>query len=386
MGVIESSPDLQRLLADGYSIAMKDNLLVMEFVPYVDADQNIRYGVLVDDSLSLDGEKTVRPGTHVIKFTGSYPCNEHGQPLEALRHTDQKADLGSIEVQHSFSNKPDDGYADYYHKFSRYAEILSAPAQAIDPAVTPRGRKALVSEEGGQFYYPDTASGRAGINLVSRKLRNYAIGIIGLGGTGSYILDFVAKTHVDSIHLFDGDVFLSHNAFRCPGAFSGKEISDAGFKVQCHAAVYGKLRRNIYVCPEFINARNKARLDELSFVFICVDDGAARKLIIEHLLAKEIPFIDVGMGVSAANDMLDGLLRVTVGSDEVLSNGRIPYENLKEKDEYQTNIQVVELNALNAVLAVIRWKKSLKFYSDGSGEGHATYTVDLNRILNEDRA
>lgn len=41
-----------------------------------------------------------------------------------------------------------------------------------------------------------------------------------LGGTGSYALDLVAKTHVVEIHLFDADLLRPHNAFRFPGAIS----------------------------------------------------------------------------------------------------------------------------------------------------------------------
>ena len=48
--------------------------------------------------------------------------------------------------------------------------------------------------------------------------------ILGLGGTGSYILDLVAKTPVKEIHLYDGDTFYQHNAFRSPGAPSSDEL------------------------------------------------------------------------------------------------------------------------------------------------------------------
>ena len=51
-----------------------------------------------------------------------------------------------------------------------------------------------------------------------------AVAIAGPGGTGSYVLDLVAKTPVRDIHLFDGDSFMSHNAFRAPGAASLEEL------------------------------------------------------------------------------------------------------------------------------------------------------------------
>ncbi|MGY2747872.1 hypothetical protein ACVWZ8_005054 [Arthrobacter sp. UYCu723] len=44
-----------------------------------------------------------------------------------------------------------------------------------------------------------------------------AFGQVGFG-TGSYILDQIAKTWVDRIILVDGDEFENHNAFRAPGA------------------------------------------------------------------------------------------------------------------------------------------------------------------------
>lgn len=51
---------------------------------------------------------------------------------------------------------------------------------------------------------------------------------------------------------------------------------------------------------------------------------------------------------------------------------------------YSHNIQIAELNALNAALAVIRWKKWCGFYLDLEGEHHSIYTLDGNNIINED--
>lgn len=64
------------------------------------------------------------------------------------------------------------------------------------------------------FQYIDTNSSRANIEMINMKLERQKIAIIGLGGTGAYILDMVAKTPVKEIHLFDGDSFDQHNAFR----------------------------------------------------------------------------------------------------------------------------------------------------------------------------
>jgi ThiF family len=50
------------------------------------------------------------------------------------------------------------------------------------------------------------------------KLRLSRVVIVGLGGSGSHILDLIAKTRVRQIDLYDGDHFRRHNAFRSPGA------------------------------------------------------------------------------------------------------------------------------------------------------------------------
>lgn len=53
-------------------------------------------------------------------------------------------------------------------------------------------------------------------------------------------------------------------------------------------------------------------------------------------------------------------------------------------DPYATNVQVVELNALNAAMAVARWKRLLGFYVDLSGEHFSTYDVGGNHVINEE--
>ena len=57
-----------------------------------------------------------------------------------------------------------------------------------------------------------------------------------------------------------------------------------------------------------------------------------------------------------------------------------------EEDVYSSNIQVADLNALNAAMAVIKWKKIRGFYRDFEREHHSTYTTDGNMLLNSDVA
>jgi hypothetical protein len=55
-----------------------------------------------------------------------------------------------------------------------------------------------------------------------------------------------------------------------------------------------------------------------------------------------------------------------------------------DDDEYSSNIQIAELNSLNAANAVIKWKKHLGFYHDHVLENNSVYTINANMLTDED--
>jgi hypothetical protein len=388
--LISRNPDLQRLRDDGYDVGVRANHLVLNNVPYVTAQREIKRGKLVSE-LTMAGDRTTRPKTHVIMFAGEYPCDRNGAPIEKIRHGTARQVLSEgMVVDHSFSNKPEAGYQDYYDKMSRYAIIISGPAESLDPSMTPRTYPVIVPEEDESvFQYFDTASSRAGITAVSAKLAGHKIAIIGVGGTGSYILDQAAKTPAGEIHLFDGDTYLTHNAFRSPGATSVEDLRQAYNKAAYFAAQYSRMHRHIIPHPYYLDATNVDELRGMSFVFLALDKGTLKRLIIEKLEECGIPFIDVGMGVNLVEGALLGVLRVTTSTaakrDHVREKQRIPFTDGDGNNEYDQNIQIADLNALNATLAVIKWKKHCGFYHDLEHEHFTTYTIDGGTITNEDQ-
>ncbi|MEU3550839.1 DUF6791 domain-containing protein [Streptomyces longwoodensis] len=162
------SPDLRRLLDEGYEIEVRSGLLMMRHVPYVDAQRRVRYGVLVAE-LSLAGDATVVPGTHVVMFSGDEPCDHLGRPLEALINSrGRQTPAPGVEVDFAFSSKPASGYPDYYAKMTTYAAILASQAQQLDPDATAMTFPVLDDPAADSvFRYMDTASSRAGIGTIS---------------------------------------------------------------------------------------------------------------------------------------------------------------------------------------------------------------------------
>jgi hypothetical protein len=387
--LINRSPDLSKLREEGYEVEVKSSYLIVGSVPYLDSKGMVREGSLVSE-LTLAGDKTAKPSTHVVYFAGDYPCQTDGSPIVQIGHSTSDQTLAEgITVNHSFSSRPNDGYVDYHHKMSTYAAIVSAPAQSVDPGVTARTFRPVESgKDGDVFNYVDTFSSKAGIAAVSAKLRGYRIAIVGLGGTGAYILDFLAKTPVAQIHLFDGDDFLQHNAFRAPGAASVEELASRPLKARFWAETYSRMRRGIIAHNDYISADNLDQLRDFTFVFLCIDKGSAKEPIIAKLEEWETAFIDVGMGVELVDGSLTGVLRVTTSTinarEHVRDKGRIDFSDGGDDDAYDQNIQIAELNALNAALAVVKWKKLCGFYHDLQNENHSTWTIETNVMASSD--
>jgi hypothetical protein len=243
--LISHSPDLQRLWDEGYDIEIRGGHLLVKNVPYVNSRKEVAYGTLVS-VLTQAGGVTVAPADHVSKFIGDYPCYADGTELHKIKHSSQPETLDrGLVVQQSFSAKPTTGgYTDYYHKMTTYAEMFCAQAQHLDPNVMARPCRFIEpNPEDDVFHYQDTASSRAGIMAVSRKLEVAKLAIVGLGGTGAYVLDLVAKTPAGQIHLYDGDRHLQHNAFRAPGAPSIDELRRVPQKVAHFQAIYSRMPR-----------------------------------------------------------------------------------------------------------------------------------------------
>lgn len=389
--LINHSPDLKRLRDEGYDIEIQSGHLLVKQVPYVNSSKEIRFGILVSE-LNLAGDVTTKPNPHTVYFVGDYPCNNDGSEIKQIKNESQQREIiPGLIIHHRFSNKPLRGcYDDFFEKMTTYTNILCGPAQSIDPEVTARTFPVIeAKEDESVFKYIDTASSRAGISTISKKLELGAVGIVGLGGTGSYVLDLVAKTPVKEIRLFDGDKFSQHNAFRSPGAPTIDELKKETKKVAYFQEIYSKMRRNIVAYDGNLDASNTDQLVGIDFVFLCLDSGEAKKFIVEKMEELGIPFIDVGMGVQSIDDGLLGILTVTTSTakkrDHVREKQRIAFSDTIYNNEYDKNIQIADLNALNAALAVIKWKKLCGFYKDLENEHYCTYTIDGNALKNEDQ-
>ena len=388
------SADLQRLVDEGYEVAFRSNMLLVG-VAYVNRRSEIERGFIAS-SLETTGEETASPvNEHTVRFLGAtadpedQPCDSGGQPLTHLMNEPNgPIAIGKdLVASCGFSQKlpNDQKYADYYEKMTTYANIFLAEVHAIDPTVQLKNFMPVASDDEHSVHrYFDSATSLAKIGAVSDKLRGHKVAIVGVGGTGSYILDAVAKTAVAEIHLYDADELKSHNAFRAPGAVPLEAFRARPTKVDFHQATYDQLHSHVVAHPVAIDEQNVDELTGFQFVFVSIDAGPAKKLIVDTLHRSGVPFVDTGMGIDQTGSSLGGIIRSTRvipgGVDQAWLDENFSYASA-EDDVYHQNIQIAELNMLNAAFAVLAWKKSIGFYRDYRNEVETDYTIDTNLLV-----
>jgi Domain of unknown function (DUF6791)/ThiF family len=381
------SPHIQQLVAENYHVEiLEEKFLLVKRVPYLNKDLEVRFGTIVS-TLQMNGTDVALNPDHPIYFIGEQPYKVNGEKFKP-NNSDQVKLLPDLEVNFYFSYKKENrAYENYYEKMTHYVHLFSKHAINVDPSVTFNIGKLVEVPGTSPFQYSDCNAASPEVNVLLTKFSGMKVGVIGLGGTGAYILDYLAKTPIEEIHLFDGDYYQNKNAFRSPGATGIDDFINIQKKTNYFERKYLKIHKGVRSHPDHIGEDNLANLDGLTFVFLSIDKSAVKRAIIEYLEKKEIDFIDVGMSVNIVDNALIGQIRTTASTkqkrEHVHAKNRIKLTHNPDND-YSKIPQIAELNALNAALAVIKWKKFVGFYHDRGNEHHSIYQLHLNKLLNFD--
>jgi hypothetical protein len=377
--------DIQRLLEKGYALRIDGAHLVVRDIAYLDDQQALQVGAIVA-KLDFIDKYRVKQVDHVIYFAGSIPYGLDGKPIPNLGGGPTTVQLSKpdVAVQRSFSNKPSGGFANSFDKIEHYVRVIAGPA------IEKYGANPLTfgidTEATGNsvFKFHDTLTSRAEIGDLAAKFKDEVIAIIGLGGTGSYLLDFFVKTSVKEIRGFDGDAYHVHNAFRSPGRLDESELGNG--KAGIYQGRYQNFREGLVLERKFIDRSSVEDLKDVTFAFVCVDKGSSRAEIFDLLIDLKIPFIDVGMGLNRKQGSLAGTIRATyysVGNAIDVRNMQLAEMADDPDDIYRRNVQIAELNALNASIAMIRYKQLRGFYVDDNQSYHLLMGIENLRTFTE---
>ena len=159
----------------------------------------------------------------------------------------------------------------------------------------------LKEEISEHFHRQVLAIGETGQRIV-QELR---VGVVGLGGIGSMVIQQLTHLGVQSFVLVDDDRVESSNLHRLAGS-----IPDDVGQLKVDVA-----RRNILAINSIakiqslaMNVRNEGaiqKLKEVDVLFGCVDTDAGRMILNEIALAYLLPYIDCGVGIRASEQGLE---------------------------------------------------------------------------------
>ena len=279
----------------------------------------------------------------------------------------------NISIRKGSQSSPEDDKSarDAVHRYAKH--IVGAVAAAGYTETPSLARQ-------GPFKIPNTFEARAAIGGVQDRIRDQRIAIIGLGGTGAYILDLVAKTPVAEIHLLDSDNVDWHNLMRAPGAPTDDEIEglkkDTLSKVAYLLAKYDSLREGIQAHPVGVDSSN-AFAEFLSqhpvdYAFVCIDqrkdcDSPRQDVVYAALAEAKIPFIDSGVSITLEDNSVRGAVTTSAYAPGSLEwKDAIPNAGMTGDAPGYRNVQLPEVNALAAALAMMEWRRRTEQYVSAS--------------------
>lgn len=278
-------------------------------------------------------------------------------------------------------------------------DLVHRYAKQIVGAVSAAGYSETASlANRGSFKIPNTFEARAALGPVQDRIREQRVAIVGLGGTGAYVLDLMANTPVPKIHLLDADDVDWHTFMRAPGAPTADEIEsyrgDMPKKVDYYRSKYAALRDGVFSHVVRIDStsmfENFLSSHPFDFAFTCIDqkkdcDLPRQDVVYEALSEARIPFIDSGVSITLEGNTVSGAVTTSFyaeGSEAWRT--AIPNAKVQGNAPGYRNVQLPEVNALAASLAVMEWRRRTEQYASKSASFLHKFRLESLHICKAD--
>ena len=160
------------------------------------------------------------------------------------------------------------------------------------------GHQHSIEVKGVRYDRQVRAFGLSGQRII-KALR---IGIVGLGGTGSIVLQSLAHLGAEDLLLLDPDTVEESNLNRLVGA-SPKDVGRPKVDVAKDLALKINQHISIEVRQESVLLDSVAkRLIDSDFVFCCTDSHGSRAVLNQLAYQYLIPMIDMGVVIATKNE------------------------------------------------------------------------------------
>lgn len=378
----------------GFSVTIDSNIVRATGVPCLLADGVVGTCTVETSFDPVSRKPTEQTGgaVHAVKITVSEECDGlvyHADGNSIGNHLGGDGKTWStISIRRGSQHSPEEDVSasDLIHRYAK--QIVGAVSAAGNSEAT-----SFTTPEA--FKIPNTFETRAAIGSVQDRIRDQRVAIIGLGGTGAYVLDLMAKTPVAEIHLLDSDEMNWHNFMRAPGAPTAEEIESLHKgclrKVDYYHAKYDSLREGIH--PHPVRVDNSSVFAEflsehpIDYAFVCIDqrtdsDSPRQDVVYSALSAAKIPFIDSGISITLADNTVTGAVTTSAYAAGCLTwKDAIPNARSTGILPGYRNVQLPEVNALAAALAVMEWRRCTGQYVSRSTSFLHKFRLDTSRIV-----
>ena len=190
-----------------------------------------------------------------------------------------------------------------------------------------------------------------------RLLAQECVAIVGLGGVGAWIADFVVKADPREVHGWDYDCIEPKNILRMPGGLDpnvwiGRPKADWFQETYSviHTSVHG---HNVKVLPE----RVQEVIERTTFAFVAVDDAEDRMMVCDALANAGIPFVVVGLSPVRKDKRVKVSMRIVTAHVGVSSwREAIPQVGQAGQDDYGS-LDLPDVYSMAAGWAIQSWRK-----------------------------
>ena len=178
-----------------------------------------------------------------------------------------------------------------------------------------------------RFWFPKTGTAkvpsfydrqvRAFGPEIQRLLSRLRVGIVGVGGTGSCVLEQLIRLGVGTIVISDGETFESSNVNRVYGSRVADDTL-AKVKIAQRLAADIGLGTTIELIGKPITHQSALKkFRDCDIIMGCTDDELGRSLLNSFAIYYYIPVFDMGVKI----DSQDGVIRSIQGRVTTLTNG-----------------------------------------------------------------
>ena len=183
------------------------------------------------------------------------------------------------------------------------------------------------------------------------------VAIVGLGGVGAWIADFVVKADPQEVHGWDYDCIEPKNILRMPGGLDpGAWIGrpKAGWFQETYSLIHTNVHgHDVKVLP--VNVQEV--IEGTTFAFVVVDHADDRMMVCDALANAGIPFVVAGLSPVRKDKRVKVSMRIVTAHVGVSSwRDAIPQVGQAGQDDYGS-LELPDVYSTAAGWAIQSWRK-----------------------------